>query len=380
MISEPSYLASRIVAPSIEKHFKNHIQNLGPTDWVDSSFIPSAQIIEAVIDTSFWASLRHEEGIPPKFSIVLLPPELVENPLVFEQSIRLTPKNITKLAPALSGPNIHLGVWFENDELMIWGTVLHISTLCFVLEVIEPGLMVIKHRRIDGFGKFINVAVLKGDDIKLVDEESLSLNDCPAILNSLLGMPLPKFQNDSVNVLIELAVSMRAHKRGGLVLVIPEDSFTWRNSIVHPINYPSNPTFTGISELMGQNAENRMDPYWQGSLKRMIEVVGGFTAVDGATILNDRYELLAFGAKVSRAESSFPVNEVITTEPVHGGSAVLMHPSQIGGTRHLAAAQFVYDQRDALALVASQDGRFTIFNWSNELEMVHAHRIDILLL
>ena len=41
-----------------------------------------------------------------------------------------------------------------------------------------------------------------------------------------------------------------------------------------------------------------------------------------------------------------------------------LHPSQLGGTRHLSAAQFVYDQRDASALVASQDGRFTIFQWS----------------
>lgn len=63
-----------------------------------------------------------------------------------------------------------------------------------------------------------------------------------------------------------------------------------------------------------------------------------------------------------------------------GGTPAKIHPTQNGGTRHLAAAQFVYDQRDAIALVASQDGRFTIFSWSPQLQMVHAHRIDILLL
>jgi hypothetical protein len=31
-------------------------------------------------------------------------------------------------------------------------------------------------------------------------------------------------------------------------------------------------------------------------------------------------------------------------------------------------------------LVASQDGFFTVFAWSTALEMVHAHRIDVLLL
>jgi len=55
-------------------------------------------------------------------------------------------------------------------------------------------------------------------------------------------------------------------------------------------------------------------------------------------------------------------------------------PAQLGGTRHLSAAQFVQDQRDALALVASQDGRFTVFAWSPCEEMVHAHRVEALLL
>ena len=57
-----------------------------------------------------------------------------------------------------------------------------------------------------------------------------------------------------------------------------------------------------------------------------------------------------------------------------------MHPTQLGGTRHLSAAQFVHDQRDAVALVASQDGRFTVFAWSPCEDMVHAHRVEALLL
>jgi hypothetical protein len=70
----------------------------------------------------------------------------------------------------------------------------------------------------------------------------------------------------------------------------------------------------------------------------------------------------------------------VTTEPIVGNEAVIVEPTEHGGTRHLSAAQFVYDQRDALALVASQDGRFTIFAWSPCENMVHAHRVDVLLL
>ena len=49
-------------------------------------------------------------------------------------------------------------------------------------------------------------------------------------------------------------------------------------------------------------------------------------------------------------------------------------------TRHLSAAQFVHDQHDAIALVASQDGRFTILEWSSCEGMVHGHRVETLLM
>ena len=65
---------------------------------------------------------------------------------------------------------------------------------------------------------------------------------------------------------------------------------------------------------------------------------------------------------------------------MEGSDKTMTTPTQLGGTRHLSAAQFVHDQRDSMALVASQDGRFTIFKWSPREEFVHAHRVDALLL
>jgi hypothetical protein len=73
------------------------------------------------------------------------------------------------------------------------------------------------------------------------------------------------------------------------------------------------------------------------------------------------------------------VDQVLLTEPVESGLPALIHPSSIGGTRHLSAAQFVHDQHDAQALVASQDGYFTVFSWSAQQQLVQANRIDILL-
>jgi hypothetical protein len=71
---------------------------------------------------------------------------------------------------------------------------------------------------------------------------------------------------------------------------------------------------------------------------------------------------------------------VTVTEPIKGGVSFIVHPTRLGGTRHFSAVQFVNDQRNAMALVASQDGRFTVFSWSPSDTTVHAHRIEALLM
>ena len=93
--------------------------------------------------------------------------------------------------------------------------------------------------------------------------------------------------------------------------------------------------------------------------------MAGLTAVDGATIISTPdYELLGFGAKITtRPGIRAPVALVTVTEPIVGGTAESSRPRCLGGTRHLSAAQFVHDQQDAIALVASQDRHFTVFAW-----------------
>jgi hypothetical protein len=380
MLSESTYIPARVVAPTIEAHFATHLADARLQGALDLGNEPSAAIIESVIDVCFWASLRKEEGKSPRISLALLPPHQAVHPLIFGNRLHLTPHNLTKLAPAVESPGIHLGVWFnDDDELYVWGTTLAIPGICLVLEVIEPGMLVVKHSRIDGYGKFVNIAVLKGDEIKVVDEQNTGLLHCPGLLTSLANMPSFLLE-ESVNIIVELAAAMRSHKRGGLVLIVPSYTDDWMQSIVQPIAYPVTPPFTGVTALMQENATERLRLGWRDALHRAIDTVGGFTAVDGATIINRDYEVMAFGAKVARAEMSSPVDEIITTEPIIDTIPRYVHPSKSGGTRHLAAAQFVYDQRDAIALVASQDGHFTVFAWAPDMDMVHAHRIDALLL
>jgi hypothetical protein len=378
MIRKSTYKAAHAVAATIEKHFAQHLEASLSIGEQNSICAPKADMIEAILDTAFWASLLKEEGHSPKISLVFLNPEQVENPLLFEQALPYTSHTLTKLSPGFERPGIHLGIWQKNGELFVWGATNKIPYYCFVLNVPEPGLLVIKHRRIDEFGKFTNVAVLNGDEIRIVDEKSALLPDCPTLLTSLLG--LKSTSDESVNILVQLAVSMRAHGRGGSLIIVPSGTDKWRSSIRKPINYPISPAFSGLAKLINEKKTTTDQGIWEATLRRGIDEVAGLTAIDGATVMNDQYELLAFGAKITRAEGNSLVEKMLVTEPVVGYEGKIVPAGQSGGTRHLSATQFVHDQQDSIALVASQDGRFTVFSWSPCAQMVQAHRIEVLLL
>ncbi|MDX6444333.1 MAG: hypothetical protein QOH71_1407 [Blastocatellia bacterium] len=380
MTREPTYQAARAVAATVEAHFARHLREARRRGEHQLAHAPDARAIEAIIDASFWASFRPEEGRFPKISLAFLPPEQAGNPLMLADRLPLTPAVLTKLAPAVERPGIHLGVWRDADELYVWGATRSIPSLGFVLEDVEPGQLVIKHRRKDRFGKFVNVVVLKGEQVKIVDEQGASLPDCPDLLRSLSAFSAPASWDNSVNVLVQLAASMRAHGHGGTLLVVPAEEEEWRTSIVHPIFYSVAPPYSKLTDLIRQGPYTDSENEWQALLRNAVEIIAGLTAVDGATVINDRYEVLAFGAKIKRAASAASVEQMVVTEPIVGNQAEVVPPVQHGGTRHLSAAQFTHDQRNAVALVASQDGRFTVFAWSPCEEMVHAHRVDVLLL
>jgi hypothetical protein len=373
-----AYAAARTISPKLHAYFGRHRAKAIRDGGQHLAPLPDAETIEAIIDAAFWASLRREEGYEPRISLAFLSPEEALQPLLLERPLLLGPGALTRVAPAVERPGIHLGVWRDQDELCVWGATRTIPVLCFVLEVAAPGLLVIKHHSGEESRKFINVAVLEGDQIKLVEERASGRPDSPPLLKSLLRFDSPTAGIQSVSTLVQLAVSMRAHGRGGSLLVVPAGTGLWRESIVQPMPYAVSPPF---SELACLNQKTPTDRHvWLEAVGPAVAAVGGLTAVDGAVLLTNRYELLGFGAKITRRQGWPRVEQVMLTEPIEGAVPTLVHPEQLGGTRHFSAAQFVHDQRDAVALVASKDGRFTIFEWSPMDTIVHAHRVETLLL
>jgi hypothetical protein len=239
---------------------------------------------------------------------------------------------------------------------------------------------VLKYRRADDAAKFVNVAVLEGDEVKLVDHAPPRAT-VPALSPVLVGLrALTAFGGDGPTC------SCSSRSRCGRTAAAARCSSCRRAtrggapSVVRSIPYAVTPPFRELAALARADAHARGDPAWSEASRWAVDAVAGLTAVDGATVVTDEFDVLAFGAKIARRPEAPQVERALVTEPVTGRDGEVVALSQLGGTRHLSAAQFVHDQPDAAAFVASQDGRFTVFTWSPPDAMVSAHRIEALLL
>ena len=88
MITE-SYPPARVVAPKAYEHFARHLAAARSRGREPVAALPDPDVIERMINATFWASLRREEGYIPKISMAYLPPEHDEHPVRFERPVPL---------------------------------------------------------------------------------------------------------------------------------------------------------------------------------------------------------------------------------------------------------------------------------------------------
>src|SRR5512144_306320 len=132
-----AYPAAQAAAPIVQSHFARHIASSHAG--AGAPPVPDVGDIEEMIEAGFWASLRREEGYVPRISLVLLAPERAALALRFERPLPLTAEALTRVAPAVERPGIHLGVSRVDEALRVWGTTRTIPPFSFVLEVAGPG-------------------------------------------------------------------------------------------------------------------------------------------------------------------------------------------------------------------------------------------------
>jgi len=167
-VTQPSYASAQLAADRILAYLAT--QSIPPELPAEhAATLPDSTTLAALIDAAFWTSLRREEGYIPRISLAFVGPKQVDDALTFATTLSPLAKDLTKLAAAVEGAGLHLGVWPQRDELCVWGITRNLPPFCLVLEVILPGLLVVKQSPSEESGKYINIAVLQGDEIKIID-------------------------------------------------------------------------------------------------------------------------------------------------------------------------------------------------------------------
>src|SRR5471030_1294743 len=88
MKREP-YAAARTVSPTVHAYFARRLAQARSEGREHLASLPPAEIVEAIIDAAFWASLRREEAYMPRISLAFLAPEESVHPLMFERTLAL---------------------------------------------------------------------------------------------------------------------------------------------------------------------------------------------------------------------------------------------------------------------------------------------------
>jgi hypothetical protein len=88
--------------------------------------------------------------------------------------------------------------------------------------------------------------------------------------------------------------------------------------------------------------------------------VAGLAAVDGAVVLDERFELLGFGAEIG---SDLPAVPWVARALDADGTAKARQSVERDGTRHRSVYRLCNVVHDALAIVVSQDGTVRFVKW-----------------
>jgi hypothetical protein len=88
--------------------------------------------------------------------------------------------------------------------------------------------------------------------------------------------------------------------------------------------------------------------------------VAGLAAVDGAVVLNKRFELLGFGAEIG---GDLPGVRWVARALDAEGTAKVRESVERDGTRHRSAYRLCNFAHEALAIVVSQDGTVRFVKW-----------------
>lgn len=382
---------------------------------------PPLRVLTELLNNCFFASLKQEEGRSTQFTLLLCSSFKLSKP-AFRYSrytkifnlIRFKSKpprtlsvnEIVRLAPACDPEKTWLlaeyvktsgglrlwgivdtGANFSELQIRVFGPgemkiILHGRTLCYFKDgkIFHPERGLINSGDIYKFFKTISselarevIAATGGinSEDRIVERDYRAMNYLRA-----LGEIIEKIQQ---------------LKHGGCILIVPEnktgtgvnvkyqcqDKTIWvclRGKLILNDQY-----FAALqSKQSGQhNVENmtglqdqRADV--ENGLRDALETLVRFTAVDGAVLINRKFELLGFGAVIQFGKRT--KYKVFCCEDRMASKKQEIRIEKYG-TRHRSAFEFCFRNKSSVAIVVSQDGGVKIvtrvgehiYFWENSL-------------
>lgn len=322
---------------------------------------PSVSHIHSLIEEAFWASLERIEGRHHRFSIAICPQSSVIKPFLFETALNFDSEQLAKLSPAVDPRQTHIAVWPEMENLKIWGlcpaTWTERSRLSRLNEqehsrplvkVVDTGQIVFEFD-----APFPHAAYCRAL-ITATDAKSIEMY-AGVILNALWRAYPYDRANELQRVLAfsDILRVMRSHGHGGTLLIVPPD-FEINDSVdftAYPITPLERP----------RNGE-------------AIKLIAQLTAIDGAAMVTVDLTVRGFGGKIKLEDRPTQVSEhfIYQGQRPQLKDVCAFH----WGMRHFSALQFIHGRRDQrlIAIVASQDGGLTVFQWSSDDGIVQVTR------
>lgn len=382
-----AYNLSRDYIDELWLRMERLIESAAPSEMIDNilqnvGVIPTREQLAAIMDGAFWTSFSRDEGNEVTVSISFTDAEEAFDTFLFDKPIPFDVRNLVKLGAALENPRADIGVWPDDDgQLQIWGFKTRAEDVLIAnlwIQALGPGRVLVTFG-----GK--SLGALISNDAVFVDHSNLMRAVIPRLSLSMEEQPDRMLRMVRYTSLLTTARAMRAHGRGGTLLVVP-DSEGWRRSINAPVPYTGGASFLESDYDVSQKPTllapitdffaaliKKKESSQRDKLSRMkmqvdqqCQHIARLTAVDGALVMTfDRF-VFCFGAKIITAEDQDVPLSLRVVKPFEGDAGEMVSMTDIGGTRHQSAAVFAHAQPGSVAIVVSQDGGVSFFTTDPE--------------
>jgi hypothetical protein len=289
--------------------------------------VPSAADIAALVDAAFYASLHEEELRRIELAIAWAPEAGACLPVVEIDPVRVTPRNLAKLAPATS----LIAIRRDRAGLVAWA-LLERSDEPFTIRVLAPGILRVDHA---GAAR----ALYARGEIRFANRVASPAGQLARVFGGYAPTSPHAWDIERASIVTRIAERALGHGHGGMILVIPTNA----EPVGVRVHYP-----------IGDGANVLHDRRFTDA----IELVARLTAVDNALLVDTDLRLRGFAVQVIEGDApnrSFehrnPYDDDVHTDDL----------STFKGTRHPAGVIFCMRQpQPAAALIASQDGRLSL--------------------